>query len=93
MFKLQDEQTYQRLQNEFTQLYKASKKKFVIVFTKREDYKQAIFSVKSMLGTTESLETLVKELEAKLAKETKDGKACAYSDCLKAIEKELQCLK
>ena len=87
MFKLQDEQTYQRLQNKFSQLYKESKKKFVIVFTKREDYKQAIFSVKSMLGTTESLGELVKDIENK---ETKDGKACAYSDCLKAIEKELK---
>lgn len=90
MFKQQNEQIYQRLQNEFSQLYKESKKKFIIVFTKREDYKQAIFSVKSMLGTTDSLEELVKDIEARLVKETKDGKACAYSDCLKAIEKELR---
>lgn len=90
MFKLQDEQTYQRLQNEFSQLYKASKKKFIVVITKREDYKQAIFSVKSMLGITDSLEELVRLIEARLNKETKDGKACAYSDCLKAIEKELK---
>lgn len=93
MFKLQDEQTYQRLQNEFSQLYKESKKVFIIVHKKREDYKQAIFSVKSMLGTTDSLEELVRLIEARLNKETKDGKACAYSDCLKAIEKELKCLK
>lgn len=93
MFKQQNEQTYQRLQNEFSQLYKASKKVFIIVHKKREDYKQAIFSVKSMLGTTDSLEELVKDIEARLTKETKDGKACAYSDCLKAIEKELKCLK
>lgn len=90
MFKQQNEQIYQRLQNEFSQLYKESKKKFIIVFTKREDYKQAIFSVKSMLGTIDSLEELVKDIEARLVKETKDGKACAYSDCLKAIEKELR---
>lgn len=90
MFKLQDEQTYQRLQNEFTQLYKASKKKFVIVHRKREDYKQAIFAVKSMLGNTESLEELVQTIETRLDKETKDGKACAYSDCLKVIEKEMK---
>ena len=93
MFKLQDEQTYQKLQSEFSQLYKESKKVFIIVHKKREDYKQAIFSVKSMLGTTESLEELVRLIEARLNKETKDGKACAYSDCLKAIEKELKCLK
>ena len=90
MFKQQNEQTYQRLQNEFSQLYKASKKVFIIVHKKREDYKQAIFSVKSMLGTTDSLEELVKDIEARLAKETKDGKACAYSDCLKVIEKEMK---
>ena len=93
MFKLQDEQTYQKLQSEFSQLYKESKKVFIIVHKKKEDYKQAIFSVKSMLGTTESLEELVRLIEARLNKETKDGKACAYSDCLKAIEKELKCLK
>ena len=93
MFKLQDEQTYQRLQNEFSQLYKKSNQVFVIVHRKREDYKQAILAAKSMLSTTESLEELVKDIEARLAKETKDGKACAYSDCFKAIEKELQCLK
>lgn len=62
MFKLQDEQTYQRLQNEFSQLYKKSKQVFIIVHKKREDYKQAIFSVKSMLGTTESLGELVKDM-------------------------------
>lgn len=90
MFKLQDEQTYQRLQNEFSQLYKKSKQVFIIVHRKREDYKQAILSVKSMLGTTKSLEELVQLIEARLAKETKDGKACAYSDCLKVIEKELK---
>ena len=90
MVKLQDEQTYQKLQNEFSQLYKKSKQVFIIVHKKREDYKQAIFSVKAMLGTTESLKELVKDIEARLAKETKDGKACAYSDCLKTIEKEMK---
>lgn len=90
MFKLQDEQTYQKLQNEFSQLYKKSKQVFIIAHRKREDYKQAIFNVKSILGTAESLEELVQLIEARLDKETKDGKACAYSDCLKAIEKELK---
>lgn len=90
MFKLQDEQTYQRLQNEFSQLHKKSNQVFIIVHRKREDYKQAILAVKSMLSTTDSLEELVKDIEARLVKETKDDKACAYSDCLKAIEKELK---
>lgn len=90
MFKLQDEQTYQRLQNEFTQLYKKSKQVFIIAHRQREDYKQAIFSVKSMLGTVESLEELIQLIETRLVKETKFGKAEAYSDCLKAIEKEMK---
>nr|DAK36348.1 MAG TPA: hypothetical protein [Caudoviricetes sp.] len=43
-----------------------------------------------MLGNTDSLEELIQTIEARLTKETKDGKACAYSDCLKAIEKEMK---